>query len=439
VAPPPDEEVVEIDLEGEDLTGVLAEGEELAVEVEGETEAAAELEPASVADARELIRRGAAVKAAEFLQEHLGANPRDFDAWAVLAEARRTLGDLHGVRDALLRVADMHRRDRHFEEAHAAYRGALDADPRSVAAVRGLSELLLEEEAAAAPPAAAPAVASPAPPAPPPADEEEITLDLFEQEGEAQPAGTGPELEPGEADKTVEAVAAEPFAAQAQAASGAEDGQEPELELEVPGDAAEAAAGPAPEEPVPEAAPGRFEEFEDFLEQDAGAAAPDEPPFAVPAPAGPAEAEFDLEALGDALSEAAAILPVTPPAHEMEPSAAAVTLAEEMAVADEPTPEAPPVHAARVPPAPAIATPPTAPAVSHEFEEFLAEADFYFQQGLIDEAEFLYKKLLQLSPGNADVSRRLEKLEESRGPLPAASEAGEGVQIGRASCRERVS
>jgi tetratricopeptide (TPR) repeat protein len=53
-----------------------------------------------------------------------------------------------------------------------------------------------------------------------------------------------------------------------------------------------------------------------------------------------------------------------------------------------------------------------------EFEEFLAEADFYFQQGLFDEAEFLYSKLLRIVPGHPLVTMQLRKLEELRTPPP---------------------
>ena len=56
-----------------------------------------------------------------------------------------------------------------------------------------------------------------------------------------------------------------------------------------------------------------------------------------------------------------------------------------------------------------------------EFEEFLAEADFYFQQGLVDEAEFLYSKLLRLAPGHPVVTAQLSKLEGLRPPAPAVN------------------
>ena len=64
-----------------------------------------------------------------------------------------------------------------------------------------------------------------------------------------------------------------------------------------------------------------------------------------------------------------------------------------------------------------------------EFEEFLAEADFYFQQGLVDEAEFLYSKLLRLAPGHPAVTTQLRKLEEMRAPSPVVPEAAAIVNL----------
>lgn len=55
-------------------------------------------------------------------------------------------------------------------------------------------------------------------------------------------------------------------------------------------------------------------------------------------------------------------------------------------------------------------------AASHEagttenIDEVLAEADFYAQQGLKDEAVKLYKKILSSDPNNAEVSKKLEAL-----------------------------
>ncbi len=172
-APTPLEEddVVEINLEedGVVLADAVEDEEELVIEVEGEAEAPT-LDPTSVAEALAVIRQGAPERASEFLEEHLGRNPGDIEAWKALVEARRLHGSRHDVRDGLLRLASLHRRAAQFEEARAAYRGALDADPRSAAAARGLADLLIEEEEASV---AAPPVTS--------ADsEEEISIDLFD-------------------------------------------------------------------------------------------------------------------------------------------------------------------------------------------------------------------------------------------------------------------
>jgi tetratricopeptide (TPR) repeat protein len=64
-----------------------------------------------------------------------------------------------------------------------------------------------------------------------------------------------------------------------------------------------------------------------------------------------------------------------------------------------------------------------------ELEEFLVEADFYFQQGLLDEAEFLYTKLLKLAPGHPVVTRQLRRLEEKRALSPALPEAAANVKL----------
>jgi len=56
--------------------------------------------------------------------------------------------------------------------------------------------------------------------------------------------------------------------------------------------------------------------------------------------------------------------------------------------------------------------PDTGAAPAEEFEEFLAEADFYFQQGLLDEAEFLYRKLSILAPDNEEITERLGRFEK---------------------------
>ena len=64
-----------------------------------------------------------------------------------------------------------------------------------------------------------------------------------------------------------------------------------------------------------------------------------------------------------------------------------------------------------------------------EFDEFLAEAGFYFQQGLFDEAEFLYSKLLRLAPGHPVVTSQLRKLASMHPAPPVVPEAAEIVDL----------
>jgi tetratricopeptide (TPR) repeat protein len=62
--------------------------------------------------------------------------------------------------------------------------------------------------------------------------------------------------------------------------------------------------------------------------------------------------------------------------------------------------------------------------LGEELEEFLAEADFYFQQGLLDEAEFLYEKLSKLAPDSEEIAERLAKFREEK----AAAEAPKAAE-----------
>ena len=104
-------------------------------------------------------------------------------------------------------------------------------------------------------------------------------------------------------------------------------------------------------------------------------------------------------------------------------------------------PSPPPPPAASVPPpasvAPGETGTPTGTGMD-ELEEFLAEADFYFQQGLVDEAEFIYTKLLKLAPGHPVVTRQLRKLEEKRALSPVVPEATADVELDEDYDREAL-
>jgi tetratricopeptide (TPR) repeat protein len=88
---------------------------------------------------------------------------------------------------------------------------------------------------------------------------------------------------------------------------------------------------------------------------------------------------------------------------------------EQAAVAEPPLTEKVPAVAAEGP--------------SEEMEEFLAEADFYLQQGLFDEAEFLYRKLTKLQPDSRDIAERIQRLEDAKARVEesAAARPPEGL------------
>ena len=344
IPPPEEDDVVEINLEEDGLASAIGfEGdEELLIEVEGEEAAAPAREPASVAEALAIIRQGAPERASEYLEEHLGRHPGDVEGWQALIEARRQLGNNFSVRDALLRLADLHRRAAQFEEARVAYKGALDADPRSAAAVRGLSELLIEEDVAITPPPVT------TPPVTAADSEEEISIDLFD-EGSAEAA------------------------------------REPEPELQVVPEPVKSAALVDTEEVSLDAEAQQFWDFQDLsvspeVSTPSAAAVEEQPPSQT------GFEEFMLDSIGE---ESAG-----PGTQKAEPPVAAPEPEEIFNL--------------------------TGPDRGG-FEESLAEADFYFQQGLIPEAESLYFKLLGLAPGHPAVTAQLRKIEEMRTPPPAPS------------------
>ncbi len=419
--PPAEEEVVEIDLEGEDLAQVaaVAEEEEFQIEVEEAAAPAPDLAPASVAEARDAISRGAPERAAAFLEEHLGANPADIGAWSALVEARRTAGKQSEVRDALLRLADLHRRAAQFEEARAAYKGALDIDPRSALAARGLAALIMEEEAAAAPAPQesptvqeVPAVQAAAAPEVLEIPEEEEIPEVFEIAEEEAAALEIPEEEIAETLEISEEEAAGVLEiAEEEAAEALEIAEEDAAEaLEI----AEEDAAEARE--IPEA--GEIPEVLEVVEE----VVPEGPEIAEPEPpALDTREEIDLAFVGETAAEPTAV------AQEGGEGVLEIPLVEE-AEPEEFLSEPPPPAAAAEPPAPEpevvpapapekIAIPETGTGTG-ELDEFLAEADFYLQQGLLDEAEFLYTKLSRLSPGNPAIAAQLLKLQKLR---PAAS------------------
>ena len=72
------------------------------------------------------------------------------------------------------------------------------------------------------------------------------------------------------------------------------------------------------------------------------------------------------------------------------------------------------------------------PEVTREVEERFAEAEFYFQQGLKEEAKQLYQKVLSLKPSHFQAQARLAKMELeesiSRPPAPPAQKVAEPLK-----------
>ncbi len=98
-----------------------------------------------------------------------------------------------------------------------------------------------------------------------------------------------------------------------------------------------------------------------------------------------------LEAPAEVVSGPAAPPPVTQPVEAPPPPAVRMV---------EPPPRSAPVPVA----------PPPAAAAAGELDELIAEADFYAQQGLHEEAEKLYRTILTRDPGRFDVASKLDEV-----------------------------
>jgi tetratricopeptide (TPR) repeat protein len=64
-----------------------------------------------------------------------------------------------------------------------------------------------------------------------------------------------------------------------------------------------------------------------------------------------------------------------------------------------------------------------------QIDEYLEEADFYRQQGLFDEAEAIYRRLLEVAPNHPLVMVRLGEIATARGEDPAASGASAAAPL----------
>ncbi len=89
----------------------------------------------------------------------------------------------------------------------------------------------------------------------------------------------------------------------------------------------------------------------------------------------------------------------------------------------------PPVEAEEAEAPPEEGVIPSVKKVAESFEEKLAEADFYDQQGLKNEAIKLYEELLETSPDNKEIMKKLQALKPAEKPEEAPVEAGAQTPI----------
>ncbi|WP_245529971.1 tetratricopeptide repeat protein [Anaeromyxobacter dehalogenans] len=166
----------------------------------------------------------------------------------------------------------------------------------------------------------------------------------------------------------------------------------------------------------------------------------DEPPAGSAGAAAPAPDEEEgialeigapepaLDAAGDALAEAAAAESAESEEVADEVSAERSALAAPPApVITPPAPPPPPTRApapAPAPPTPAASAPPAPPIAAAGDEEEadlsdeLEEADFFLQQGLLDDAREALRNLAAFYPGHRGVEARLAEVERRRAPPP---------------------
>jgi tetratricopeptide (TPR) repeat protein len=247
--------------------------------------------------------------------------------------------------------------------------------------IRQLEQRLADEKPAlsAKPAAAPPAKPAAAPPAKPAAAKAQPAP-------RAAPAKPGPPAPP----KSGASVRGAPVPSAGRPARGAAD-ELPDIELVLEEEENSGATEPAPVvEPAPQARakPAR--------------PAPSPPG---PAPGAPTEFEVTFDA-PDADDEAE---PEPEPPSEPEPPPK--------------PPRAKPPSAKPPSPRPPSAKPPSVDAGSTVLGEHLAEAEFYFDQGMIEEAEAIYRRILARVPQHPQALVRIGEIEARRG------EEGEAVEM----------
>ena len=167
----------------------------------------------------------------------------------------------------------------------------------------------------------------------------------------------------------------------------------------------------------------------------------------------PAPGDDDL-ALAAAGHEGDEIVDDETRSGELGLAAAAALAGEPEVVADEDLAPEPPARRAAPPPraaTPARPAPGRAPAAVPDLSDEMEEADFYAQQGLLDEARDALRALLAANPGHPAVTEKLAELDRraapapakkpparpaARAPVPAPAEADESFDIARELAEE---
>jgi len=229
-----------------------------------------------------------------------------------------------------------------------------------------------------------------------PGDEEEIEIDL-----DAADLG-GAEEEPAAADEPAAEEEDVAFDADEDAAAAGGDADEAipeEIEEEIEEQAADEATPTSDAEDEPEISAANFGPL------------PGESRATEPEPPAPEADEIEVPEHFEAIEDEPAETPAPEPVEgEAEPHFAA--------------PEAP----AAAPPAAQTPAPPSDTS-SQQITEELEEAGFYFEQGLLDEAEAIYQRVVERAPNHPGALLRLGEIAVARGHDPSAQAAAPAAPV----------
>ncbi len=329
-----------------------------------------------------LIKYGLSSKAIEQLESLAVKFPASVQVRTRLRDLYGDQGNMSKAAAHMAALADIYSRNGRTDEARSALQSALELDPKNAAIKAKLA-------GAPAPAEAAPAAeATPFPFAEPlegPALEEVMPAP------EEQSLEMMPGLEMTPPDLGEELVIPEPTAGEEPILQ--EPAPEPPTSEEIPFEAPfTVPETPLEEAPLPQEQPVEEQPAPEELAAQSFATLPEEE---IPAPEMP-EAEAAAAPEEQAIEE----LPV-PEEPAAQPPFGALPEEEIPALAPE-APAAPEPTVERVAAAPV--------AEEADLSEIWAEAEFYYQQGLFDEAKKHYAKIIHLNPGNKQAIDRLTEI-----------------------------